>query len=197
MTEKLTQFYPLNRTQAIVHSLCFEELDGEGPQLEIGDLLIKRTSSGSSVWFKELNDEISELARDHKLRFLASVRGYEDVFAKNETDLGLSDLTEHEIDTGNHKPTSNIHGDFHLYPEGMTSWSHWTELVVFHVSILLRGVAGESCSKRSCKDGVCDATRPIRVVSNAIWSYQHAENLTTDEHGSTMPNVEILPCIPG
>ena len=35
---------------------------------------------------------------------LATVRDYEDVFATNESDLGLSHIMEHEIDTGDDKP---------------------------------------------------------------------------------------------
>ena len=103
-SEIVGQFYPLNHTQAMVHSLDCEEPDGEAPQQEIGDLPTKRTSSRSSECLKELNIEKSELTRDQELRFLATVREYEDVFAKNESDLGLSHLMEHEIDTGDHKP---------------------------------------------------------------------------------------------
>ena len=87
-SETVGQIYPLNHTQAMVHSLACEESDGEAPQQEIGDLPTKRTSSISSEWLKEFNIEKSELTRDQELRFLATVREYEDVFAKNESDLG-------------------------------------------------------------------------------------------------------------
>lgn len=90
--EVVGQFCPLSRTQAMVHSLDFEESDGESTQAKIGDPSNERTTPGSSEWLMELNIEKSAPTRDQELRFFTTIQDYEDVFSKNQSDLCFKSL---------------------------------------------------------------------------------------------------------
>ena len=142
------------------------------------------------------------------LRFLATVRDHEDVFANNVFDLGLTHLingiwnrhaglqanqaTSTETVTS---PTTtgrkvnrlaslssamavfvcvliiancmpSLPGKGNLYQELMTSWSSWTEIVISHVSILLRDVS----RWRSCKARDRAKTEFVTPQGQLEWS---------------------------
>ena len=53
---------------------------------------------------KILRGDLEELSEDQKDQFLWQVMECEDIFPKDNSDLGKTDLLEHEIDTSNCKP---------------------------------------------------------------------------------------------
>lgn len=53
---------------------------------------------------KILRGDLEELSEDQKDQFLQQVMEFEDISAKDNSDLGKTDLLEHEIDTSNCKP---------------------------------------------------------------------------------------------
>ena len=55
-------------------------------------------------WRSELQSNLEGLSEDQTAQFLSLVTEYEDIFAKDSSDLGTSGLLEHAIDTGDCKP---------------------------------------------------------------------------------------------
>lgn len=106
--EVVGQFHPLDHTRVMVHSKDSEELESNSPNSTKKGTKSSHVPAGASVkdneWYKELKVEINELTQDQELKFFETIQEYEDVFAKDETDIGLSHLMEHEINTGDHKP---------------------------------------------------------------------------------------------
>ncbi|KAL9986207.1 hypothetical protein ACROYT_G000314 [Oculina patagonica] len=55
-------------------------------------------------WKSSLQGNLEGLSEDQRGQFLSLVTEYEDIFAKDSSDLGKSGLLEHSIDTGDCKP---------------------------------------------------------------------------------------------
>ena len=55
-------------------------------------------------WRSELQSNLEGLSEDQTAQFLSLVKEYEDIFAKDSSDLGKSGLLGHAIDTGDCKP---------------------------------------------------------------------------------------------
>ena len=55
-------------------------------------------------WTSELQGNLEGLSEDQRDQFLSLVTKYEDIFAKENSDLGKSGLLEHAIHTGDCKP---------------------------------------------------------------------------------------------
>lgn len=61
-------------------------------------------------WRSELKLDDLNITRDQDAQFLSLIHEYEDIFAKNNSDLGQSNLMEHKIDTGDAKPIKQPSG---------------------------------------------------------------------------------------
>jgi len=55
-------------------------------------------------WKSSLQGNVEGLSEDQRGQFLSPVTEYEEIFAKDSSDLGKSGLLEHAIDTGDCKP---------------------------------------------------------------------------------------------
>ena len=85
------QFNPIDHTRAMAISCIDGNSSSNIPQ-------------AGQAWHKELNLDKGELTQDQELAFFKIVKEFEDVFARDESDVGLSNLIEHEINIGDHTP---------------------------------------------------------------------------------------------
>ena len=63
-----------------------------------------KLSLQGNQWKSSLQDNLEVLSESQRGQFLSLVMEYEDIFAKDSSDLGKSGLLEHAIDTGDSKP---------------------------------------------------------------------------------------------
>ena len=64
----------------------------------------KQSTSKMQEMYAALKLDNTTLSPEQKNRFFSLISEYQDIFARDNSDLGMTDLIEHEIDTGSTKP---------------------------------------------------------------------------------------------